>query len=421
MDITYYAYANYLHKNGETSRAKDVLAEGNKQYPKSENILAELLNLCMTLNDWQSAVNMSEELIKVTPKNGKYYLELGRAYAQLRENSGAKAAFKVGLIYHHEMSTEQLIEKIQKRIVDDSTKIKTEYTFLGGMNNLGVLLHDYQDNRSITKITRIDDAALREKLFYKHVLTDNKVLKDTVPAFIDEATMDGIQYLTIEKIDSVQKNIDIKNIVLTAEQITEVSYNDLISKYPNPSYVHRLRRGIGPDIVYFFTKIHEEAQNKNLFATAEVFAQQYSFSADVINMLNRLEESILQHQLYKRIIPEKHYTLQHSDFKLDNMSIRASDESIVVLDWGSFSIAPRFMDMMTMFGNLPVSLDEIKTEYLHNDEVALEPIEQIYFLLGYFFMYFVKLNEENMKNLANKMMLPAVEELELLVEQLISP
>jgi len=36
-------------------------------------------------------------------------------------------------------------------------------------------------------------------------------------------------------------------------------------------------------------------------------------------------------------------------------------------------------------------------------------------------MYFVKLNEKNMDNLANKMMLPAVEEIELLVEQFMFP
>lgn len=420
MDFTYYTYATYLHKNGETNRAKEVLAEGNKLHPESEKILAELLNLCMTLNDWQSAVSVSEELIKVTPKKGKYYLELGRAYAQLRERTGAEAAFKVGLIYHHEMSTEQLIERIQQRIVDDSTKIQTKYTFLGGMNNLGVLLHEYEDEQYITKITRIDDASLREKLFYKHVLADNEVLKDIVPAFIDDHTMDNIQYLTIEKIDSMKKKIDIIDIINTAQKIAKVPYDELINKYPNPDYVHKLRRNIGPDIVYFLSQIHEKFQSENLFATAKMFANQHGFSEDVMNMINRLEMAILRHQLYKHIIPEKHYTLQHSDFKLDNMSVRASDESIVVLDWGSFSIAPRFMDMVTMFGNLPTPLEEIKKEYLHNEDVGLELVEQIYFLLGYFFMYFVKLNEKNMENLANKMMLPAVEELELLVEKLVS-
>lgn len=420
MDITYATYAEALRVTGQTNRAKEILGAGNALYPASEAILVEFLNVCMNMNDYQSALVVAGDLIKLDPKEGKYYLELGRAFSQIGENAKAEAAYKIGLIYHHEMATEQLIEKVQETITDNATHIHSTYRYLGGMNNLGVIQHEQEAKAYITKITRLEKGSLRENLFYEKVLKYYPRLADVVPAHSHTEIMDDLQYMTIEKVDNVKKNVSVEEIVRVSEQITSVAYDDIVKPFPNPRYDFVLQKNMGPPAIEFFTEIHRREQNESLFVALNTYLKQQGFFEKMAPLLMKLESLVMGNELYTHLDPAKHYSLLHGDFTLANMSVRESDGALQVLDWGSFTIGPRFMDMALMLSNLPISIEGMKNTYLLSGEVErpLAVIERIYFLFGFITLYCVKLTEGNAVHLIERSITPALEYMSECVDEL---
>jgi len=419
MDVTYIAYAEVLRLAGLTNKAKEVLTTAYEKHPKNEGILVELLNLFTFTNDWRAVQMVAEDLVKVQPKESQYYFELGRGYAETNDIQKAKAAYKIGLIYKHHLSTEQLIERIEQQITDQPETLQTTYTFLGGRNNVGVFIHEGETTDYFTKISRLDRSSLREGRFYKQISTQFTDLQTAVPRFINDYVKDDIQYLTLERVESTKKTVTVEELAELSKRITSVRYNDLINDFPNPNFELVLKNNVVDGVMHFFSNIHEMTQNERLFQTAKKFAEQNGFSPDVFKALRRLEQIIMNGQLYHEIIPEQHYSLLHGDFRLANMVIRKETEQLLALDWGSFLIGPHFMDMALLLTEFRIPIEDIKEKYLFKDDGAayLSDIEQIYFYSAYFFYYFIKLNERSEEKILNHFMLPAIAEIEKIVKR----
>lgn len=421
MDITYVAFGDSLRQNGQVNKAKEVLAEGNEKYPDAESILISFLNLFMYMNDYQSALVVAGDLVKIKPKESKYYFELGRAYGEINDFDKAMAAYKIGLIYHHNMATEEVIEQVKAGMDLEAKQLTSTYTFLGGKNNLGVIVHDEGEvaNKYITKITRTDSQAKRERTFYRDVLAEYDSLQNVVPAFSGVEVLDGVQYLTIEMIDLVEKTIPIEQIIETSEKITEIAYEDIVENYPNPSYEFAIKNNMGSPLVEFFTQIHKQSQNYHLFMVLRTYAEENKLIENLAPVISRMEAVILQHELYQYIEPEKHYSLLHGDFSLSNMSVRDDNDELVVLDWGLFTIGPHFIDMAYLLTNLPISFEGIKSTYIYNEDAKrkLSLIEKIFFLYALILFYVIKMDEDNVNYLTAVFVVPAVEAMEAYAEE----
>lgn len=420
MDITYSTYGMHLQSSGRLTEARDVLGKGNAIYPRSEAILIGLLKLSVHSNDFKSVIVIAGDLIKIDPRESQYYFELGRGYAELNDREKAQSAFKIGLIYKHDISTEKLIEEIESGITDYTDEINSIYTYLGGMNNVGVMIHEINDQQLFTKITKTDLASVRERLFYEEILPEFEMLAKVVPGYITTKLMNDLQYMTMEKIDNIKKEISVDEVIHVTDQITAVPFEKIVEKFPNPNYLYTLQHNIGPPIVRFFTQIHRKEQNELLFKTLHSYAVEAGVIEQMLPVLNRIEKVIMENKVYNMLTPKVHYSLLHGDFKLDNMSIRESDNLLQVLDWGAFAIGPRFMDMVYFFGSIAPEFREVKKKYIENIEMKrpLEIQEKIYFSFALCLFYFIKIKPENAEKLIENSMLPLVEYMEECVMEL---
>ncbi len=418
MDVTYISYAESLRMVGETNKARHILMVGNKIYPSNEDILLEYLILCSFINDWQSILAIVGDLIKIKPKEAKYYFELGRAYAETQQGEKAKAAFKIGLIYQQDMGTEQLAETIQKRITKEPGGMISDYTFLGGRNNLGMFTHSIHGLEYVTKIIRIGKGILPEKMYYEEILKEYESLQKIVPEFKDAYILNDTLFITMEKMEKITRKIGIDEIIQASTEISKIGYQDIIQSHPNPRYEFVLKNGIGDSVVKFFTLIHKKEQNEDLFKTAKVYAEQNGLQGVGGDIIDRLENIFMNRQLYEYLLPEKHYSLLHGDFKTDNMALK-KDGALQIIDWGSYVVGPSFMDMANFFTTLPIPIEGIKESYLDNEtiEKKLSTIEQMFFLYGYIMIQFVKIKPENQESLIADFIMPALAELEALVEE----
>lgn len=414
LDNTYSLYARLYRLSGQMELAKEIIGRGNKIYPQSETVLLEFLNICMAIHNYHAARIVAEDLIKINPAEGKYYFELGRALAETKDEEKAKSAFKIGLIHHHDMPTEQLIEKIQDTITNKKETLSSSYTYLGGMNNLGAIVHENEEEQYFTKITRIDQGARREALFYRDVQAEYPQLKDVTPSFNGLESLDDVQYLTIEHINVLKEPIKLKYMIEVVKKLSTICYEDISEKFPNPSYPFVMRKNTGPDIVYLFTKIHERKQNELLLSTAKTFAQEYNYPDEVKEMLSKIETMIFERKLYHHIIPEQHYSLLHADLKLTNMVLSEKDEKLYIIDWGSFTVGPRFVDMAALFADLPIAYETLIDKYINNmdEENTLSNVERFYFSFVYFLSSFVKLTHNNIDDIYARSLLPAMKHME---------
>lgn len=412
MDITYTNYARHLRLSGNINRAKKILGNGITHYPASEMLLYEFLKLSLAQNDYSSIITISGDLIKVNPNEANYYFELGRALSHIGETDKAKSAFRIGLIRVHHMSTEQLIKKIQQSITSDSAEISSLYTFLGGKNNLGVILHTFGEKEYFTKITRQDEDSLRERLFNERVMSTYQQLEEIAPTFITAESLDQLQYITVEKIGNIKKGITIEEVLTIVEQITSVGYKEIVDKYPNPNYKFQINHQIGQSSVYFFTRIHEKQQNEDLFAALYKYAEEFSLG-EIIPIISRMETIIMRNHLYDEIIPETHYTLLHGDFKLENMSVN-NDGQLKVLDWGQFTIGPHFIDLALFFSTIRPKFSKIVEKYLENMDLkrVLSIPEKLYFSLALIINYLIVTTPKNQQYLLDNFILPVLSYME---------
>src|SRR5690625_2891233 len=172
LDITYATYAKYFRMNGQINVAQQILADAHVLYPKSESVLLELLRLYAHRNEWDAVRVIASDLVKIDATEAEYYLELGRASAEMKDYERAKASFKIRLIYTHNMPTEKIVVMIKKQIFQQPEDAQSTYSYLRGRNNLGLIRHIHQttNEKYFTKIARNDLGTQREHMFYAEIL-----------------------------------------------------------------------------------------------------------------------------------------------------------------------------------------------------------------------------------------------------------
>lgn len=420
-DTVYTSYARSLRIVGKTALAKEMLAEGKKRHPKSERLLLEFHNLYDFLGEWESAKNVAENLIKMNPEKADYHLRLGRTYSFQSNHKKAKKAYQTALEYKHRLPFEELTARIQQGFAETPANVSSKYVFIDGKNNFGALIHQIGDKKLFTKISNHankNSGASREENFYKDLCTAFPQLKNLVPKYVDSQMIDKVSYLTIEMIDSAPLVSDhAKKVIEVSRQISTVSYGKLADFMSTPDYVFQFRKGRAISVIHFFTHIHEEKINKKMFEALRLIMKQHHYPKAVLQLIGRLETAIMDNHLYAFIKPEEHYSLLHGDFAFQNLLIRKEDETPCVIDWTTYTIGPHFMDLARYFTSLLLPYSEIKRLYLETDQNSkkLSPIEHIFFLYALIVFYFQKLGRKGIETELSAFILPALEDLEVLV------
>ena len=422
-DTVFVSYARSLRIISQTNAAKEVLKKGMKQHPNSEPVLLEFYHLYDFLGDWISANNVAKTLVNWQPQLADYHFYLGRTYSFLSNRKKAKTAYKNGLECKHQIPFNKLVKNIQSGFAENTSDVKSNYIYVDGKNNLGGFIHTYQGKRFFTKISPYSNkktGAGREESFYKQVCTEFTHLKGFTPKYIDSQIIDGILYLTIEMIDSIQNDKQpLKAVVQLSQQISSIRYEQVIHNYPRPNYVYQFKRGRAISVVHFFTHIHEKKYNTKLFDSLKLIIKQQKYPKAATQVITRLEESIMRNQLYNYIHPTKHYGLLHGDLGYQNVIVNQNDGLPRILDWSTYTIGPHFIDIARYLTSLLVPYSTIKTLYLDDNPNGqrLSTIERIFFLYAVILFYFQKIGRLGIETNISSDLLPALEDLEVLVMQ----
>lgn len=417
-DNVYVAYAQTLRFSGYTERAKNILAEGLRVHPDSELLLQEQHNLCDFLGDWHMARKIAASLVKRFPEKADHHFRLGKTESFLLNYSKAKKSYRLGLQHKHQLPLEQLMDEIKRGFTGSPEKFHSKYIFIDGKNNLGAFIHRNADHSLFTKIsiyTNHTNGAGREAGFYQRLCKDFPVLKKLAPEYADMQIVDGISYLTMEKINALAvEPQNLEQIIETSQRISSVRYGKLAGAYPLPGYAFQFRKGRAISVVHFFTQIHKEEYNQKLFHAVGLIMKQHKYPNSIRQVMARLETAIMDQKLYQLMEPEKHFSLLHGDFAHQNVLIDQKNGNPFVIDWTSYTIGPHFVDLARFFSSSLLPYSDIKELYLQKTGTSLSTIEHIFFLYALVLFYFQKLGRMGIETELSQFILPALEDLELL-------
>lgn len=411
----YLLYGRSLRFSNRGRDAQIILERAYNIYPENEDILKEAYRVCNQLGDWEKAICVSKKLINIDPDNKEYYLRSGRAYSWSGDKINAKEMYKQVLLLTHDTSFNHIIKKVQKGFMDTPDKEKAKYVLPGGMNNLGMIFHEDKERSYVTKITYAKEDK-KERLFYTELLNEFPQLQQVVPLFIDLKTLDNIQYLTIEMLGK-GKGVPLSDVIKTSQQLSKVKYNSIVNLFPNDQYPYVLKKRAN-FITPFFTQIHKKSYNEKLFKDFKRFIDRNIYVPQDIEIINRMEDLILDNELYLWINPEKHYSLIHGDFKLPNIGENQNGE-LKVFDWSGFKIAPHFIDIARYFQATSTSYSDVRKNYLFNESLdrKLSTIERVFFLYAFILFHFIILSKNNRDEKINKYILPALMDMDMLVNK----
>lgn len=411
-DITYASFAKCLRNDGQLNHAENTLNEGHLIHPQSEKILQELFRLYNHLGSWKKAKSVAESLIELNPKKGAYFFKLGQVHSWLFNLEEAERNYRIGLECKHGIPFNQLIENIQSGLTEDTNQVTTTYKYVSGKNNLGVFLHDYRGEKFITKISKLNSSAKREEAFYRDVVERFPSIKHIVPKYVASQMIDDVQYLTIEMIDDTRKMGALRQIVDVSEQISSITYQDIVHAYPNPqtSFSFKSRTS---SIVNFFTQIHRRYYNERLISSLEQFAERKNYPEASFRILRRMKALILENHLYAFIDPTIHYSLLHADFIPANMMV-SNEGRLKVFDWADFKIGPHFIDIARYVTKTLIPYRDVKA-YCKR----LSTIELIFFLYAYISFLLVRLKKKKRspEDIIAEFISPALGDLEYHVSQ----
>ncbi|MFG6146958.1 hypothetical protein [Halobacillus sp. B23F22_1] len=420
-ESVYAEYARSLRINSQTDKAIATLENALTHYPGSERLLLEFHNLYDFLGEWDSAERAAQSLVKLSPHKANYHFRLGRTYSFLNKKNNAKKCYQKALELVHQCSFDELISRIQSGFIKDNQKVKTRYIFIDGKNNLGAFIHKTGQKTFFTKIanyTNAQNGAGREENYYKEVRQAFPQLQSVSPQYIDAQVIDKISYLTIERLEASPVTLENSQLVIEAAQkAASVPYSRLIGRYPIPNYVFQFKKGRAISVVHFFTHIHEKTYNEKMFESIQTIITQYNYSNTIKHLMKRLQSAVMDNQLYQRISPEEHYTLQHGDLAFQNLMVDRKEGTVKIIDWPSYTAAPHFIDIARYFTSIKATYEEVKNLYLLRDSSSstLPPIEEVFFLYALIVFYFQKLGPITSASRLSEFILPALEDLEQMI------
>src|SRR5699024_318097 len=417
----YVAYARALNNLGNTNDALEILNEANSWFLNKELLLEEYYNIYDSIGDWDQALKIAKKLININSENSTYHFNCGRVFAIMKNNRKAQEMYLEGLKIEHQLSFTELTNKIKIDFTSTPNKFSTEYLFVSGSNNFGAFLHKWGNKQYFTKISKYNRGSKREVIFYKKIQSEYESLKAITPKYISSKKIGRIHYITIETLNGSDvdlKNENLKKVIDVAQQIAKVDYTEINNKFPNPDYAFRMRNRPNSILIYF-TKIHEQQYNEKMFSSLYKLMNQSGYSQSIKSVIKRVEKQIMDNNLYVFINPYKHYSLLHGDFIQKNLKLECDSDSIKVFDWTSFTLGPHFINIARYLTSALIPYDQIKKDYLFNEKYdeTLTDIEKIFFLYALIPFYILRVKENKADQYLNSYILPAVEDLEILVSK----
>lgn len=406
--------ARQLQKKGELTQAAAVLSSALADFPTDEKLLQALFSVRIAQNDWEAAVETAHALIASAPDNPDHHFSLGKACAWKGEAAAATAAYRAGLALRHDAPFERIISRVTDAFPPEVVPKRSTYEFSGGAHNLGSIVHETADSALITKISPVRATTTRELTFYAEDAA-HPAHRSIAPRLMHAQEIDGIAYLTIERLAPLKTAPDFKEAVQLAHRIASLGGGTAFARHRNAKASPWQLRPT--TVIHRFCEIHNQEQNEYLLNRARQIAALQDEPDAARELIGSVEQLVLENRLHLFLNPAEHYGLVHGDFVLSNMGRDPDSGELLAFDWSAFRHGPRFLNAIHYAAIEWVPYSDLRGEYLFNEEHGgLSNIEQIFALYAYIL---VQLNRKSDHTFALRMeqfLAPALHDMEERVE-----
>lgn len=381
--------------------------------------------------EWDKALIYCQRLAFIYPEKIEYNQRIARCLKELGKDVDATLTMKKG--FNSISSLNEVMNKLNPILHFDHSATH-KYMYMGGDQNLGCIEHSVsltqKKKKYLTKISTLSIGE-KERFFYLEIYNTYPEINEITPRLLNytEWPDKKLSFITMEKIEGAlpvfNKEI-IGEVIKTSKIISSIRYEKLKERIPNPHFnedfilIFDLYPRHPINALHSFSSIHLKSTNEQLFQLMYKRMEKLKYSSTSFHYIKRIENLILQKNLYKKIKPLVHYSLQHGDFQKHNMILDKSGK-LYVIDWGNMRIGPRWVDIAGFLGQLKESFPVIKDDFLLNQDISdhFDLIEKVFFIYTLIVTWFIVFSREEFEGQYKNYHEPAIECMEWMAQNIV--
>lgn len=365
-------------------------------------------------HQWEQAITASEKTLEKGVADGEFHRKLANAYIHLNSQEKATAHMQKAFSLNSLTDVQSIIAWIEETTFPEHKTIHSQFTYLGGADNLGFIEHTIGTGKGTRKyLTKIvpttyplDHFAKKEQYFHIKVRPKYPSLQELTLDLIGDAEIKAAELLLMTFPKLANDGISRENIP-TFIQLTK-KINAAIPAYEISRILEVTDKGKAPQLSAL---MHKASTHRIIFRKIRSKIKTLDERDILEQVVAQMEQLILGLALYKEIDLATDYVFCHGDLNESNVLYNEKETSYVVIDWSSFRLGLRGYDLAKFFAGHGVTFMEMNEQYLDKifDENKVNPVQQVFFIYHLFIFWIDLLDLENVEAAVTESMVPAIE------------
>jgi len=266
-------------------------------------------------------------------------------------------------------------------------EVKSQFVLLEmGLENFGFIQHEIESvgKKYLTKIN-ISTLKTNEIPFYQDIREIFPSLQEITPGILGFLISKSglISCMIMEFVEGVPTDYTkLDKIIKCHKEFIQVcTYTPTIYKRLKKTFE------LGYAHTYLprsFSRIHKELYYKQVIEWNFNTLREQAYRPELKFLLGKFFEKMDGANFYQYVHPEKHYSLCHGDFHLNNIIYRPASNQLSLIDWSHCTFGPKLMDFATFFRSSQYSYQAIYEFFLEDIESSNEydDIDVVLFLFS---------------------------------------
>lgn len=370
---------------------------------------------------WQKAIESSELILETEDGDEKLLHRLAICYSKVDRKDKSKIYIAKSLRLRTNHSIDYIVSIVQDSVFKDNENVKSEYTYIGGSDNLGFVKHEYiKDIKKYEYLTKMipinypmDHFAYKEEYFYYIICKNHTELKTIAAQAIDcmEMKKERLFLITFIKVNNDEKNKknldDIININKNIE--ASIKYDEIVE------ILKVTDKGKSRP---FSSLMHKSFTHKVIFKRMKDKTSNLNSNYNIEEFIGRIEHIMIGLKMYEHIEPKERYIFCHGDFDENNILYDKQSDTYNVIDWSGYRLGMKGYDLTKYFWSFGLSFKEIREIYLDSTENGIDDIERIFFAYNFLIISIERLDRNKIDEEITERIIPATEYIENLSKEI---
>lgn len=395
-------------------RLKIKTLKWNKKY--------KAFNVHYVNRQWEQAIEVANKTVQAGQADQEFYQKLANSYVKTNNQDEAKRHMKKALQLRVRTSKKEVVNRIETSIFTNRFPLESQFTYLGGSDNLGFVKHIKEETtgrkKYLTKIVPtdypLDHFANKERYFNNEIRQQSPDLKEITPEMINDAKLknEHLLFMTFPLLanDGISR-ANFKDLIEINEKIASaIDYHQIVNllKATDKGKAHELS-----------ALMHRRSTHQIIFRYIKNKISDLPYREELKQQVARFERIILEQALYEKITPTADYVFCHGDFNANNILYNQQEHRYYVIDWSSYGLGLRGYDLAKFFASYRVPFSEIEKDYLDSIFAGGEAayLQKIFFVYNLFIFWINRLDLDNIEEQLTQCIVPGVNYVEKLMRQ----